>query len=70
MVVERSVIDRDKARQAIRDCREQARQGEAALWLNAEWARRLGVPLSEIAALAGVSPETARARLRQVSGGA
>jgi hypothetical protein len=67
---ERGLAEQEKARQAIRDCREQALQGEAAMWLNAEWARRLGVPLSEIAALAGVSVDTARARLRKVSGGA
>ena len=68
MVVERTRSDLSKAMAAILQCREQVRQGDAALWLNAAYARRLGASVAQIATAAGVSTDTARERLRKVEG--
>jgi hypothetical protein len=66
--VDMSAYDREKAFRAIRECREQVRQGNAAMWINAAYAQRRGATLSQIAEATGVGVDTVRDRLRAVNG--
>lgn len=50
----------------IRDCREQIRQGELALWLNASYAIRHGVPVVRVASETGYGVETTRKRIKAI----
>jgi hypothetical protein len=68
MVVDETTSKRAYALGSVLECREQIRQATAAMWLNAEYARRLGVSLPQIATAAGVTVETLRGKLRAVSG--
>jgi hypothetical protein len=63
-----TTYDREKAFQAMRECREQIRQGTAAMWLNAAYAFRRGASVYELADLAGVSVDVMRKQLRRVNG--
>src|SRR5262245_20982195 len=51
---------------AVRDCREQMRQGETAMWLNASYAHRHGASVAAIAATVGLSADTVRKELKRV----
>ena len=68
MGVDMTVYDREKAFQAIRDCREQVRQGTSAMWLNAAYAAARGATLAQLAHETGFSADIVRRELRRVSG--
>ena len=51
---------------AVRDCREQMRQGETAMWLNASYAYRHGASREDIATVTGMHIDTVSRKLKQV----
>jgi hypothetical protein len=60
--------EREKAFTAIRQCREQIRQGTVALWLNAAYAAARGATLAQLSDATGHSADIVRRELRRVSG--
>ena len=68
MTVDMTVYDREKAFGAIRECREQVRQGTAAMWLNAAYAAARGATLAQLSDATGHSADIVRRELRRVSG--
>ena len=68
MTVDMTVYDREKAFGAIRECREQIRQGTAAMWLNAAYAAARGATLAQLSEATGHSADIVRRELRRVSG--
>jgi uncharacterized protein (DUF169 family) len=68
MSVDMSVYDREKSFRAIRDCREQVRQGTQAMWLNAAYAAARGATLAQLSDATGFSADIVRRELRRVRG--
>ena len=68
MTVDMTVYDREKAFGAIRECREQVRQGTAAMWLNVAYAAARGATLAQLSDATGYSADIVRRELRRVSG--
>jgi hypothetical protein len=68
VAVDLTPYEREKAFTAIRQCREQIRQGTTALWLNAAYAGARGATLAQLADVTGFSVDIVRRELRRVSG--
>jgi hypothetical protein len=68
MAVDLTPYEREKAFTAIRQCREQIRQGTTALWLNAAYAGARGATLAQLSDATGFSADIVRRELRRVSG--
>jgi AcrR family transcriptional regulator len=68
VAVDLTPYEREKAFTAIRECREQIRQGTTALWLNAAYAGARGATLAQIAEATGFSADVVKRELRRVRG--